>query len=472
MATAIGSLPNELLCSCFSHLSEDKTAIRNLRLASKRFYEAASPFLVTKIRVRFTAQSFKDLEKLAAHRVFSKGVHRVYLDVSYYDKVLVNSIRRFAEHHQTLIDQEVDLKSRFMDPPSELWVVAQEFGKVNSGSFNVSEATDYQKILMRAHAVYKTLYTDQQNIMDDSTWGTRLSSAFENFPKLRELIVADVYRGPSGMRVQSWSDAVKDEDGLYHCCLFTTSWKGSFRTAIDTEPPTHLIHQLFTSLANSSVRLRCFDLQLTAPFDLRSIRFTDIQLDEIRKAVSKTKHMYMKISNWDRRGSLAENNDRPRDEMAGLCRFTSAFYSSQHLTDIQLSLDNYPAFYEPPTVSLADFLPLPLPGTSTLTKLYLRNPPVTIEELEALKNCFQSRDVGRLKRLVLYSPWLLSGDWIHALDVLRDMCPTDHVELQYPKGGLFSAMWTRNAPRSSAYEAYMTGESDQNPLIGFTPENS
>ncbi|KAH7116759.1 hypothetical protein B0J11DRAFT_100394 [Dendryphion nanum] len=483
MATTIEALPNELLGSCFSHLSGNKPALNSLRLVSKRFYAASSPFLVPEITLKFTTQSFRDLETLATHPSFSRGIITVILDVGYYDPILADSLRRFSEHNASDMEQEIDILERTTNPyavhrnkfkkglHSILIPIPKEWNNVNSDSFDPATATKSQSLLIHAHEEYKRLYAGQQEVLGKDGWAQRMVTALGKFPVLQGIIITDNDRRPRQTIKTSWRDNHKTEEVTYNRCLRSSHWKGSFRTAIDTEPPVHIIPELFHSLAESSIRPRFFDLRVTVPFDLRCMRMSTAQLNAIRTSLSRARKVYIWLQSWARRGSLAENNDRPRDEMMALCNFTSACFSSKHLSDLHLSMDNYPVFYQIPTVSLADIFSFPLPSTKNLARLYLRNVPFKLNELRDFIESSQREGGNELQWLNMYSPWLLTGTWLKASKVLRGFgSMLEHFEFTFPRGAEFGDLRIRNKPSTRKFEDYVTGQTDVNPLEGWEPE--
>lgn len=475
----IQSLPNELLSECFAHLTASKADIMSLRLVSKRFYATSSPFLVTDCKVSLTSKSFQDLEKLANHPTFSKSINTVTINASYYDKILARNLRRFAEHNASDLYQTIELLERASTFSrrqgtsdadwtlfNESWKIPDEWDKVGLPEFNASDATEAQKLIMDAHETYIKLFEDQETVMRNNGYLKRMVEALKKFPALKSIVIEDSAMQYGTKRTTRWIDELKVEN-LRRRCLTTSIWKGSFRTALDTEPPVHIISDVFTALAEIGIRPRKFEIKVTTPCDLRCLQMTAEQLAAVMKTLSHAEECYFRFSSWARRGSLAENNDRPRDEMKALCNLASAFFSSKHLKILHLSLDDYPCFYEIPTISLTNLLLLQKLSPN-LKKVYFRNIPVTVKELQA----FVTGTKSTLEWFNVSSPYMLKGNWAEALDVLRGLEALDHLELKYMKGGEFDdgRRYITNVPEEEI-EKYVLGKNESNPLVGWVAQD-
>ena len=230
-------------------------------------------------------------------------------------------------------------------------------------------------------------------------------------------------------------------------------------TALDTQPPVHIVTDLFTALAESSVRPTSFEIYITAPANMRCIDFTPAQLDSVTTVLARSKDSRFTVHSWARRNSLAENNDRPKEELAGLCALTRAFFSPPSLEHMQLRLCDYPCFYETPTISMSDLLPVPLPSTN-ISDLTFQSVPLKLAELRVLVDTMKDR----LKSVGWSKPYLLEGDWADALGMLRDLSNLERVDFSYPYGGEYDSHGKGPDVEQKDFGAYILGEVTENPL--------
>jgi hypothetical protein len=407
----------------------------------------------------------------------------VTLNVSYYDKILAEDLHLFAEHNATKLFQLLEGMERgyrrndhIQDAISKAWGIPDDWDKIGVLGWDESQASADQKLILRAHEEYKSKFQDQEHLMRTGDWiGGRkwiecFLSCLEEFPALRKIVIEDRSRFPFSDRWWAFGDHNPFEEKAHmNRCLATSTWKGSFRTAPDTSPPAYIVPDLFTALAGTSIRPQSFEIRITAPFNLRCMQMTDNQLDAVKTTLSKAEKLYFWMQSWARKDSLAENNDRPREELKSLYNLTTAFFSSTRINELHLSLDDYPCFYEFPTISLFDLLPYPLPS-SNIRKIYFRNVPLKLGELHTY--------VGSLKETLewfnVYSPYLLDGTWVEALNGMKSLEKLEHLELKYMKGGEYgeATRWVANQPEEEDLVAFVMGRSQKNPLEGWVPDNN
>ncbi|KAF2463411.1 uncharacterized protein BDR25DRAFT_397132 [Lindgomyces ingoldianus] len=457
------ALPNELLSACFSNLTIPE--IKSVRLVSKRLHSASSPFLISKASVSITPNSFTHLEALSNHPIFSKSITKLSVDVSYYDTLLAESLGRFALNSSSNLYQRLERMERRVAARRDhnestasldnAFQVTGEWDAVAIDGFQNEKATAKQKLILTTFEEYVRRFKDQEEVKRDGAYVTRLVDAISKFTALRAIVVLDY-------EIRSKEDSKRheplSEQDLISSCLDRSQWKGTWTTGMDTSPPTYIISDLFTTLAKTDIRPKHFDIRVTAPANLRCLSFSEAKLSTIRTTLSRATHLYFFLQRWARKDSYAENNDRPVDEMVALCTLTTAYFSSFRLEELHLSLDDYPCFYEIPTVSLSKFLTLPL-QTPALKSIYFRNVPTTLIDLKL----FASSVRTTLTSLRLYGPYLLSGSWVQALDVLREFEHLHYFELHEAKGMEFGNQYVRNPPNNEMHE-YVLREREANPL--------
>ncbi|KAJ4292706.1 hypothetical protein N0V90_009369 [Kalmusia sp. IMI 367209] len=478
------SLSNELLANCFACLGYHKDDIQSLRLVCKRFHANASPLLVRKAHIAFNRQSLEDLEALSNHPAFSKGINHITIDLSYYDELLAKSRRKFAEHNACDLSQDLEWMDRSMysrkNENGNIKEAHEEINRALTEAYKAvdewekvledydwlhceNSATEAQKLLITAHEEYVRMFDEQETVLGSEQGVKRLVQALDRMPVLKKISLGDQEQLRSIRGRFSYLETLSSE-GLKKRCLRRGSWKGSFTTALETKPPVHIVSDLFAALAESSVRPTAFNFKISAPADMRCLNFSSAQLEAVSKVLDRAETLEIRVQSWARKGSLAENNDRPAEELAGLCALTRAFFSSPRLSHIEFGLHNYPCFYETPTISLSNLLPLPLSSVN-ISQIRFEAIPLKLSELKDIVE--STKDT--LQDLGMFSPYLLDGKWADGLDILRNLKILESITFNGPHGGEYG-------DRGDGPEIERTGREyilhiyDQNPLDGWTPE--
>jgi hypothetical protein len=206
--TNLNSLSNELLTLIVTHLTQSRvygTDIFNLRLVSRHFNALASPFLITSTSISFTSPSFHDLEYLANHLDFAKGVQKVEVDVSYFDAWLVCEEKRSGD----LGDEEAG--KDFWDGNGAIVRDSMTFGwerfVTNCGT-NLN-----QKLEWMERAAWN------ESSSEDSEWENSESENEKdrNIGEVGESISASLQRAEAGFK--STEDLEVEEDPFKGCCV-------------------------------------------------------------------------------------------------------------------------------------------------------------------------------------------------------------------------------------------------------------
>ncbi|OCK84760.1 hypothetical protein K432DRAFT_378310 [Lepidopterella palustris CBS 459.81] len=460
-------LPTETLSHCFSYLRFSKPDIKNLRLVSRRCAAVSSPFLIQSACVYISSNSLSRFEELCQHPVFRKSIKSVQINVSYYDAKLAEDLGTFGAHCGAILFRNLEVHDRFRVFRNSvkfdigpLWPVPDEWRRAVEVDVE-AVGTAKQKFLLRMLREYGKLYEDQEQVRLEGAHIRRITSALQQLTNLSSIIIDDNPHWRLGRQKQQQQF---QEEGLTRMCLAPSAWKGSFITAPITSPPVEIIPSLFHALAETSIRPSTFAIILTPPHDLRCLQLTPSHRDAIKTVLSHSQHLTCAITSWARKDSLAEDNNRPHDEMLALGSLTTAFFASPNLVTLNLSFGEYPVFYERPQISLAELLPLDAPWPR-LRNLSLRYVPAVLEELCVLVDAQR----GTLEKFEGYCVWLLSETWPRVLDVLRGFERLKEVSLKYPKGGEFGdgRRLYRQIPEERIVE-YVMRKQDANPLIGWT----
>lgn len=339
--------------------------------------------------------------------------------------------------------------------------VSNDWCAFNAEGFlqNNPKLTKKQQWLLDIHGQYQNSYEDQVRVKTGGAHIQRICAALINLPQLHSLSLSDGPYYP--VRVHR---ALSDAD-ILDTSLLASTWKGSFATAFLTRPPVEIIPDLFIALADTKIRPIKFTIDVKPPTNLSCLKLQEPTQHAIKTVISRVQELSFKMQRWARRDSLAEDNTRPRSEMLALCSLTSAYFDSSTLSSLRISFDEFPAFHEPPTVSISDILPLETQLWPQLHTLSLRYVPLTITDATMLVGILK----GHLKSFKCWCSWLVQGSWIEVVDNFRELDLLQSFEIDYPKGGEFADVsWNHpNTFLKQEVEKYVLKAAASNPLTEF-----
>ena len=156
--TARVYLPPELQLNVVSHLR--KKDLKAMRLVSKEYEAAASPFLFDKAYLAARQGVLNTFIKLTSHPMFSKYVREFFYDSSWFDPDIAESFHNYA--HLPLSRRS---KKTCMNPLSRA-----------------------------GHNEYIKLFDDQSEIHDIEEIYHLLKAALRNTPNLKRIVFADMSR--------------------------------------------------------------------------------------------------------------------------------------------------------------------------------------------------------------------------------------------------------------------------------------
>jgi hypothetical protein len=482
------ALPLEILQTIFFHLERDggkegQSFIQQCRLVSRQFRDAASPFLITKAHVRVTSNSLSRLERLCNHPMYSKSISEVTIYLSCYDPKLSADRSLYLRNISTILFQYLEIrerrnpgrrrrKARGMETDDDrtqeeveqrLWKVIQsgQILQIEREDFDESSATPIQQLVLRLHSMYRERCQDQETLRQGNSHLARICAALCKFPALRCLNFLDslAWIGEK-LSEADYTYLGFDDSVLRHFKRgFSSSlWSGTWQTAYTIDPPVEMLGELGSQLGKSGIRPQSISMVIQAPANLRCIALSPEQQLGMNDLVSRAKTLSFSISGWARRDSLAENNERSRQEMLALCSLTQCF-SSPLVEELSMSMGDYLGERTRPTVSISDILPM-IPR-SKLKILSIKYVPATIGDLNTLV-ALQHESVTSLN---WDHGWLLDSDWDEALDVLRGLQNLSSVSIKYPRGQRYGRPFGHDPklPYEDAY-SYILKESSTNPL--------
>ncbi|KAJ4138699.1 hypothetical protein NW768_002557 [Fusarium equiseti] len=466
--TTINTLPIELLSTIFTHVRDSKNgqeAIGQCRLVSRRFQKYASVFLINEITVRLSSESFTDLETIASHPVFSKGVKRVNILVSYYEAELAHNKQmymaeaesRLLRHWETM--ERMRLYRKRYDVSDELfkwlgkiaWAGNSDLQQLIRGDALETTPTPIQILFLRMYDIYVARFDDQQTLRKDNAHIGRLVNALSSLPALISLNLDDTHGqriisktaklGNGNLAPEDFKDTGFDRDVLQHFDngIRQSSWSGSFHTngnrrhtgelEASTTPPVEMLGEFCSQLAQKGIRPKEFKISLKPPPDMRVLTMTSVQQEHLKQLVSHASSLTFHFDFFARPYGLQEN---PKHEMLALCSITKPFFSAPHLQTLDIYFKEYPKTHSEPTVSLSEILPIDI-AWPQLETLRLKYQPMTIDELRDLV----SRQRETVRNLDLTCLWLLKGSVYDALETVRGFSKLEKVVMPFPKGSGF-----------------------------------
>ncbi|CAG9951015.1 unnamed protein product [Clonostachys rosea f. rosea IK726] len=223
----IQSLPMEVLDCVFSHMG-DKESVKQSRLVSRAFNNAAAPYLIDEAQVRVTSKSLSRLEELCNHDIFSKSITDVTIILSQYDVSLAMDRSLFMQDCTGRLLRNMEMRERmgaykwrrmiasrcrkrvppfsFQDKNREdalqreieqqLWQLMYfnpVLLKISEEGFDEKEATPFQQVAMRLYSRYRERCQDQERVRRGNNHIDRICSALAKLPNLCNLRFDDPY---------------------------------------------------------------------------------------------------------------------------------------------------------------------------------------------------------------------------------------------------------------------------------------
>ncbi|KAH7183539.1 uncharacterized protein B0J16DRAFT_345930 [Fusarium flagelliforme] len=466
--TSINTLPIELLSAIFTHVRDSKDgqeSIGQCRLVSRRFREHVSVFLINEITVRLSSESFTDLETIASHPVFSKGVKKVNIMVSYYEAELAQNKQMYMAEAESRLLRHWETMERMRQyrkrygVSDELfkwlgeiaWGGSSDLQQLIRGDALETTPTPIQKLFLRTYDIYVARFDDQETLRKDNAHIGRLVNALSSLPALVSLNLDDMHGqrilsqtaqlGNGNLDPQDFEDTGFNRDVLQHFDngIRQSSWSGSFHTngnrrhngevEASTTPPVEMLGEFCSQLAEKGIRPKEFKISLKPPPDMLVLTMTSVQQEKMKQLVSHASSLTFHFDFFARPYSLQEN---PKHEMLALGSITTPFFSAPHLQTLDIYFKEYPRHESEPTVSLSEMLPLDITWPQLKT-LRLKYQPMTIDELRGLVN----RQRETVRHLDLTCLWLLKGSIYDVLETVRGFSKLEKVIIPFPKGSGF-----------------------------------
>ncbi|KAF4952464.1 hypothetical protein FGADI_6698 [Fusarium gaditjirri] len=447
-AVDIQSLPAEVLRNILLFVCNEKNgqgSIKDCRLVSHCFNNAASPLLLTEVSVCLTSKSFTRLEDICNHPIFSKTVQKVSIVTSYYEAELacnrplfmLEAKARLLRHVETM-ERSRPYRNKYLQTQAQsrwlsnmAWRTEPEFEQLFSDQVDEESPTPTQKLFLKLYDLYKELYNDQQQLREGQNHINRLCAALSSLSNLVFLELNDI-RNMGGMERLDAADFAHtgyDDTVLHHFSpiLRKSRWCGSFKTIHTATPPVEMLGTLCSELADAGLRPRTIFLRLVPPPGMQAWQLSPSQQTAVKNLVAQTTKLALYVDFGARSYELKDN---PRHEMIALCSITQSFMSAPLLEDMHVGFIGYPPLNKRPTVSLDNVLPVNLLWPR-LRSLSLHNQPCTATELKSLV----TRHSETLRDLDLQACWLVEGSWADIKEAVQEQHDLEKSSIKYPQGG-------------------------------------
>ncbi|KAF4993244.1 hypothetical protein FGRMN_6608 [Fusarium graminum] len=423
--TDIQSLPIETLTNILSYVRDDRANgqefIKQSRLVSRRFNDAASTLLMPQIFTCLTVESFARLENICSHPIFSKNVAHVTIILNFYEEALANDRALFMREARSRLLRHCETMERMPRYRSKFYLTKElsdwlahlcwdRCPKLNQMVEEDSTQTPparVQKLFLKLYDIYKKRYEDQKDLRRDNAHIDRLVAALSSLPGLvsltlqdynsnRAIVTSNTQRGSDKLVAADFLDSGYEENVLRHFdrAVRSSPWQGSFYTKQISSPPVEMLGELCSQLGRHGVRPRHFNLFMNHLADMRLLQISPAQQENIKQLVSLVTSTELSFDLFYERKSYS------KEELLALCSLTSSFASSSNLETLKVSFGTW----TPDStmhVSLADVLPLDTTWPR-LQRLYLRNQKIKLSELRQL----QSKYGNTLRELDLRSDFV------------------------------------------------------------------
>ncbi|EXL91974.1 hypothetical protein FOIG_14857 [Fusarium odoratissimum NRRL 54006] len=308
-AVDIQSLPSEVLRNILFSVRNEKNgqgSIKECRLVSHCFNNAASPLLLTEVSVCLTSESFTRLEDICYHPIFSKSVQKVSIVTSYYETELacnrplfmLEAKARLLRHVETM-ERSRSYRNKYPHTQAQsrwlsnmAWRTEPEFEQLFNDQVDEESPTPTQRLFLKLYDLYKELYNDQQQLREGQHHITRLCAALSSLSNLVSLELNDI-RNLGGMEHLDAADFAHtgyDHTILQHFSpiLRKSRWCGSFKTIHTATPPVEMLGTLCSELADKGLRPRTIRLRLVPPPNMQAWQLSPSQQTGLKNLVAQT----------------------------------------------------------------------------------------------------------------------------------------------------------------------------------------
>lgn len=382
------------------------------------------------VHAEISNASLARLERISKHPTISKGVHAVHVQLDAYDGVLASNIRRFVEHQNNCLlenlrliedpamhkpmgfsEKEIPWNVEKVRSITQAWTA---YSKQHASHSPTEKDLGYQELLERAFREYRRQYAEQQELIDSGGFSARVASAMAAMPAVKRLVIVDedmCNRQRETIFSRPFRDRLLDDEKL--CRSLYENQRMSCREQFDRSLGSDAIPvlpNLLAALGTVGVSITTLEIELSMLPDFSRLESTADDIGpRIASATRKLETFSLQIAG----PSVAHR----RYEFEVLRDFLAPIVSAERLERLSVSL----SLWE--TDSAIDPASLPMVGiinarTSwpALSSVRLRSLPVRSSDLESLAKSVRSP--GGL--VWMRGVHLMDGSWADVLEVLRD----------------------------------------------------
>jgi len=438
------SLPDELLREIFSYAtgSHGVYTIMRYRRLCRRLSIAATPFLMSEVRVKPNRASLARLEAIAQHPVFRTSVRSVCFELSMYQQSCYHHIGRFHQQWTVLAHEH------------------PYYVKTRS--------------LKARHREYRRLFEKQRRLCSEEGFFDRVAAAMAKMPNERAIQFHEPRRDCHPIKIDSPFWGIIPERPykiLARICSFGRPTPFSYDVASEDMAyfPTFL-----------KLVLEALEKKDYLPKSI-SMDFCGRNLDIIGWSTYSALPKAAQLQQYPdirpalkglERFSLVTNSDSPLLQSGLLRAFLAPFLAAPCLERLEIHrVDNYRGRLSPigPQVDMGRALTYgPRPH---LTEINLRHITLTQRMLVSLFR----QSAKPFRRIVLQMIYLAAGTWTDVMDGLKQVeCTSKFIE--HPRGAEFAyvsherqLVLFRCEPDTfaSLVGAYINGAGTTNPMRAF-----
>lgn len=483
----IFNLPVELLNKIFEDVrgdfdsvddeypSEGIKDIKSLRLTCRRFCAASSHLLLHRLDVSLTTASLEHLDRVSRHPTISKGVRSLWIYAALYDPDLARSLRGFivkvvgelsGDHRNGLDHMHSHLNEfspqqwdRSFNPPFfSLRGLSEVFDDMAKRNETLLSCINYLRAetfppdddqimttLSQVHKQYSQLVDDQNALLRNNTFVTRVAKAVAILPMVSRLSIDDC-PGPEFRSL--WTEiSSRSYNTVRKFLLRPRRWTDTM-DSLPEQQHVKLLYQLPIAF------LRTGNL----PGELRIALYLDtnhkvkLSEEEAKDLVCAAQHL--EVLDLDCQTTLQPVQYKyPSGERAIVTKLASLFFNGTSLRSVTLSCGVEPA----PSLALLPWANL---KRISLDFFYLH--------YDELSKNLEKLSPGTY--ILLKGVHLLSGLWADLLDVIRAKADC-HSDVIHPEGCVDEEMndefynkfssWHRKPKPATAY---IRGQISDNPL--------
>ncbi|KAH8646120.1 hypothetical protein BX600DRAFT_157062 [Xylariales sp. PMI_506] len=443
-------LPEEILLRIFSYIrqdwneqvptappffwfganADDLDTIKSIRLTCQCFCRISSQFLLEQVNVSLSLESVARLEEIARHIGIRSGVQAVRFSVSSYSARLAGDLQCFTKFASDKLQgisgmAEAHVSGEFFTyshGEKKTWKRVLKTSNRTRRSLDAigtrKEDKGDAQTLQDIHAIkqgfeqYKRRYEEQNRILKDGTFFSRVSLAIAAMPNVRWILLKD---GRPHMHQNADANAELLENTakfVRETLLHPFTWEEEVRL-LDEVPPVELLTQLPLGLSNAGVRLHGikFDL-IAAPGTFTLAQLDHDGLCNLETAMKSLR--YMVFGAYSTIPSSATATTRT----IGVESFISALTRGKSLQILVLNFSFIP--------EEQDGRVLGLDATTSIGPLLSSRPYPRLEKLKLTACAFHQSELELLLSTIngqigieFAYVRLLSGTWADTMDILR-----------------------------------------------------